>query len=74
MQLYIVILHNILIICNSLKRKRNIIFSYSNPDDIHNMIDDIATSQNLTREITEAICNPTRLDSDEDEVRKVIFA
>lgn len=69
-----VVLYNILVICNSLKRKRNIIFSYSNPDDIHNMIDDIAMSQDLTQEITEAICNPTRLDSYEDEVRKVIFA
>jgi len=61
-------------IFNQLKRKSNIISSYSNIDDVHNMIDDIATSQDLTQEITEAICNPTRLETDEDEVRKVIFA
>jgi len=38
------------------------------------MIDDIATSNDLTQDITEAICNPTRLETDEDMVRKVIFA
>ncbi|XP_029341527.1 charged multivesicular body protein 4c-like [Acyrthosiphon pisum] len=38
-----------------------------NIDDINNMIDDIATSKDLTQDITEAICNPTRLETDEDE-------
>ncbi|CAI6374897.1 unnamed protein product [Macrosiphum euphorbiae] len=38
-----------------------------NIDDIHNMIDDIETSKELTQDITEAICNPTRLETDIDE-------
>ncbi|KAL5238355.1 hypothetical protein ACI65C_005765 [Semiaphis heraclei] len=38
-----------------------------NIDDIHNMVDDIATSQEFSQEISEAICNPARLETDEDE-------
>ncbi|XP_015368733.1 PREDICTED: charged multivesicular body protein 4c-like [Diuraphis noxia] len=44
------------------KAKQNV-----NIDGIHNMIDDIITSQEFSQEISEAICNPTRLETDEDE-------
>jgi len=44
------------------------ISSYRNIDDIDNMIDDIVTSQEFSQEISEAICNPVRLETDEDEV------
>jgi len=37
------------------------------------MIDDIVTSQDLSQEISEAICNPTRSEIHDDEVRKSIF-
>lgn len=53
--------------------KKNVISSYSNIEDIHDIIDDIATSQDLTQEISEAICIPIRSEIDEDEVRKNIF-
>ncbi|XP_022162328.1 charged multivesicular body protein 4b-like [Myzus persicae] len=38
-----------------------------NIEDIHDIIDDIATSQDLTQEISEAICIPIRSEIDEDE-------
>lgn len=47
------------------------ISSYRNIDDIDNMIDDIVTSQEFSQEISEAICNPVRLETDEDEVWQI---
>lgn len=56
------------------KNEKCIIFSYSNIDDIHNMIDDIAVFQDLNQGISQAFCNPIRSETDEDEVRKIIFS
>ncbi|VVC41999.1 Snf7 family [Cinara cedri] len=43
-----------------------------NVDDVHNMMDDIAESQDLSKEISEAISNPVAFgtDVDEDELQK----
>lgn len=41
---------------------------YRNVDDVHNMMDDIAESQDLSKEISEAISNPVAFGADVDEV------
>lgn len=46
---------------------------YRNVDDVHNMMDDIAESQDLSKEISEAISNPVALGLDVDEVRLIIY-
>lgn len=42
-----------------------------NVDDVHNMMDDIAESQDLSKEISEAISNPVAFGVDVDEVRTI---
>lgn len=42
-----------------------------NVDDVHNMMDDIAESQDLSKEISEAISNPVAFGADVDEVRTI---
>ncbi|XP_050440375.1 charged multivesicular body protein 4c [Adelges cooleyi] len=43
-----------------------------NVDDVHNMMDDIAESQELSKEISEAISNPSGIgiDVDDDDLQK----
>jgi hypothetical protein len=48
-------------------------FCYRNVDDVHNMMDDIAESQDLSKEISEAISNPVAFGTDVDEVSIIIF-
>lgn len=49
-------------------------FIYSDIDDIHNMINNVAESQDITKEISEALSNPIRsLTDTTDDVRKIIF-
>jgi len=54
-------------------KKKHIISSYSNIDDIHNMIDDIEKSHGVTQEVSEAFSNSDTLEVDENEVRKITF-
>lgn len=46
---------------------------FRNVDDVHNMMDDIAESQDLSKEISEAISNPVAFGTDVDEVRIIIY-
>lgn len=48
-------------------------FYFRNVDDVHNMMDDIAESQDLSKEISEAISNPVAFGTDVDEVSTIIF-
>lgn len=48
-------------------------FHSRNVDDVHNMMDDIAESQDLSKEISEAISNPVAFGTDVDEVSTIIF-
>lgn len=51
----------------------NYLSCYRNVDDVHNMMDDIAESQDLSKEISEAISNPVAFGTDVDEVRIIIY-
>lgn len=54
-------------------KKFNNYFHSRNVDDVHNMMDDIAESQDLSKEISEAISNPVAFGTDIDEVSIIIF-